>query len=302
MLPEPRCEPCLPATRLDFLGILGWRIGDVTEVCFSAENLMHLSSRHVMLTSVIPFGNLKSRSSSLVSGVKHTSLMEFLVLASRHMKCHVLVAATRLIRRLLRDLVVRFDRHAAGQAHVRELVAITRFSCNAAPVIVFLMKSLCLRAMMDVVLLSATSKPLVIVMAKTSSSTALVFRSRATDFSSQAFKSVSVVSTLSKAEASLIVTFFAVSAPDCEVSSSRSSSYTMAQSASRTTSCTAAWCTGTFHDLRLGTSTVLHHLREDLRHENGDLFGVWFGVPSAVSCHVHRDSVAMVRPWLRYHA
>ena len=49
---------------------------------------------------------------------------------------------------------------------------------------------------------------------------------------------VSVVTTLSKVEASLIVTFFTVSASDCKISSSWSSSYTIAQSASRTTSCT----------------------------------------------------------------
>ena len=108
-------------------------------------------------------------------------------------------------------------------------------------------------------------------------------------------RQVGVVTTLSKVEASLIVTFSMGSTSDCEISSSWSSWYTMAQSASRTTSCIIAEGTGTGHFRRsvaedlhdplhglttgvgTGTSTFFHHwywnllehlLSHDLRHWN----------------------------------
>ena len=58
---------------------------------------------------------------------------------------------------------------------------------------------------------------------------------------------VGVAATLSKVEASLIVTFSTGSASDCEIFSSWSSSYTVAQSTARTTSCIIVAGTGIGH-------------------------------------------------------
>ena len=59
-----------------------------------------------------------------------------------------------------------------------------------------------------------------------------------------------------------------------------------------------------FHGLWLGNSTVLYHLRQDLRHEVGDLLLEWSGVR-----HHHflaRFTVTLLlwsrNSWLRYHA
>ena len=67
---------------------------------------------------------------------------------------------------------------------------------------------------------------------------------------------VSIVLALCEVEASWIVAFFTGSASDCEISSSRSTSYTMAQSALRTTSCTIAKSTGTGHVPRLSSRSA----------------------------------------------
>ena len=66
---------------------------------------------------------------------------------------------------------------------------------------------------------------------------------------------------LSKVEVSLFIAFITGSTSDCEITSSRSSSYTVAQSASRTTSCIIAGDTETVHVPRSAAERLRGSLR-----------------------------------------
>ena len=173
---------------------------------------------------------------------------------------------------LLRHDRVDFnDRHAARQttilvrhllvAHVHELIS----HCNHTLIVRQWVWADVLPSKLFLALFNA--------MAKTSFSTALSFWSGAfmatTDFSSQAGTSVFLRRSV-RQKHRRSSPFSTGSTSDCEISFSRSSSYTMAQSTSRTTSCIIAEGTGTGHFPR----SVAEHLHDSL---NGLTTGVGTG-------------------------